>query len=97
MLDEDEFASVGQLYSECIGATKEFRQRWSIPLVDAPVDLLFRPVRQRYEEMTGMTDCNQNAIMHHRISLYGPPCKNCGKPLRTPRAKVCGGCMKPVV
>jgi hypothetical protein len=95
MLDEDEFFSVQALYSGGIKATKEFRQKWGIALEGVPIDDLFRPVRTRYEELTGMKDCHQNAIMHHRISLYGPPCGQCGKPLRTPKAKLCGACMHP--
>jgi hypothetical protein len=96
ILSEDEFASIGRLYVECMAATKEFCQRWNLPLADANTDQLFRPVRQRYEQLTGTVNCHENAIMHHRISLYGPQCKSCGKPLRTPRARMCGNCMKPV-
>ncbi len=95
MLDEEEFAQVAGLYSEATKATKEFRQRWDIQLEHASVDQLFSPVRLRYEQLTGMRNCHQNAIMHHRLSLYGPPCRACGKPLRTPEAKLCGACMTP--
>ena len=96
MLDEEEFKSVYLLYGEGMTATKEFRQKWNIPLENASGDQRMRPVRLRYEELTGMKDCHHNAVMHHRISLYGPPCERCGKPLRTPKAKLCGSCMFPV-
>lgn len=48
-----------------------------------------------YEKMTGVRETNINAIWHHRISDYGPPCDECGKALRTPRAHFCAACGKP--
>jgi hypothetical protein len=92
MLDEAEYAVVSQLYSEGIRATKEYRERWNVPLKDTPIQEFFRPVRARYKELTGMDESSHLAILHHRLSLYGPPCK----PLRTPQAKLCGACMHPV-
>ena len=35
-----------------------------------------------------MKDCHQNAIRHPRLSMYGPPCGVCGRPVRTPRVRV---------
>lgn len=96
MLDEDEFAKVARLYNESIRSTKEFRERHGVPLKVASIAERFRPVRDKYERLTGMKESNQNAIMHHRLSLYGPPCKSCHRPLRTPKAKLCGSCMFPV-
>src|SRR5437899_1753061 len=52
----------------------------------------FQPLKDLYFETTGFYESNENAIVHHRISLYGAPCGNCGKPLRTPRAAFCAGC-----
>ncbi len=92
MLDEEEFAVVSNLYSQGISSTKEFREKHSIPLSGAPMEELFRPVRDAYLKMTGMNESNHNAIMHHRISIYGPPCERCGKPLRTPAASFCAAC-----
>ena len=93
MLDEEEYASVAALYRDGILATKQFRARWGIPLQGASTKQRMRPVSKRYEELTGLWEENANAIMHHRLSPYGPPCKRCGKPLRTPVAKLCGAGM----
>jgi hypothetical protein len=95
MLDEEEFSSISRLYSECVRATKSFREATGAPLKGAHLDERFKPVRLRYEVLTGMKDCHHTAIMHHRVVLYGPPCSRCGKPLRTPKAKLCGSCMAP--
>jgi hypothetical protein len=92
MLDEEEFAAVSNLYSQRIRATKEFREKHNIPLNGVPIEELFRPVRDAYRKMTGMDESNHNAIMHHRISIYGPACEQCGKPLRTSRARFCAAC-----
>jgi hypothetical protein len=96
MLDETEYAEVWTLYGEGISATKEYRERWQIPLLGMAREVRFRPLLDAYERMTGMRETNPNAIIHHRISLYGPPCRRCQKPLRTPKAKLCGSCMAPV-
>jgi hypothetical protein len=52
MLDEDEYAQVAILYGEGIRATKEFRERWGVPLKDAlkdaSIEERFRPVRDAY-------------------------------------------------
>lgn len=45
-----------------------------------------------YERVTGFHETNPNAVGHHRIAQYGPPCQECGKPLRTPRAQLCAAC-----
>lgn len=46
----------------------------------------------RYFEITGFRETEPNAIFHHRISLHGPPCEACGKPLRTSKATWCAAC-----
>jgi hypothetical protein len=92
MLNETEYACISQLYSDGIGATKKFRQLHNLPLDKCSIDERFRPVRDAYERMTGFKETNHNAIMHHRISLFGPPCPKCGKPFRTPKARLCAEC-----
>lgn len=45
-----------------------------------------------YALFTGVRETNPNAVWHHIIKLYGPPCPHCGKPLRTPVARWCPAC-----
>ena len=80
MLDDEEFEQVTSLRDTRI----------------KPLLQQFQHVLQEYERITGLRETNQNAIYHHKLSLYGPPCSNCGKPLRSARAKLCGACMHPV-
>ncbi|HTJ31330.1 MAG TPA: hypothetical protein VL346_12555 [Acidobacteriaceae bacterium] len=97
MLSDEEFAEVSSLYREGIRAGKEFRLANGIPLENATIEVRFRNLLAAYERLTGYRETNPNAVMHHRLSLYGPPCRHCGKPLRTPQTKLCGACMTPVV
>lgn len=47
---------------------------------------------EKYFELTGFLETNMNAVHHHILDQYGPPCKDCGKPLRTHKAKWCAAC-----
>jgi hypothetical protein len=93
MLEEQEYAELASLYRAGMRSVKDHRKQTGAPLKSIPLAEYFAPLLTRYEEMTGYRETNPNAIMHHRLSLYGPICTNCGKPLRTPNAKICGGCM----
>jgi hypothetical protein len=95
MLDEHEYHEASGLYRECMSATKEFRRRWNLPLDGLSIHDRFAPVRKWYADLTDVSECHHNAIMHHRLSLLGGPCRVCGKPLRSPRAKLCAACGAP--
>ncbi|MBO9565517.1 MAG: hypothetical protein J7621_22255 [Niastella sp.] len=82
MLDEEESRQAGELYSAGIrndagGIDRQTR---------------FRELLDYYYEMTGWRETEPNAIMHHDINLYGPPCEQCGKPYRTSKASFCAAC-----
>lgn len=96
MLDEVEFAEIAALYSAAMQSAKEIRKETGVAIQHRSVQERFEPVRAKYQSITGFYEPNHNAILHHRISLYGPPCAKCGKPLRSPKAKICGSCMHPV-
>jgi hypothetical protein len=59
---------------------------------NAPTSRRVAVLLDGYEEMTGYRETNPNAVFHHVISQYGPPCRACAKPLRTPRASFCAAC-----
>ncbi len=96
MLDEEEFAGIARLHKESSLVVKDFRRTFGTLLVNVPLHEIYEPVRTHYERITGIKESNHDEILMHRVSLYGPLCKRCQKPLRTPRAKVCGACMLPV-
>lgn len=82
MLDEEEFTHAYALYGAAFRKT------------GVPINDRFEELRDFYYQTTGFYESNHNAIMHHQISLYGPPCEACGKPLRTNQAAFCAACGK---
>jgi hypothetical protein len=88
MLNEAEYAEILGLYGDAMKSTKEFRERWNLPLENISIHQRFQPVRERYEHLTGMKDCHQNAILHHRLSLNAKSAKNLCVRLRPSFAEV---------
>jgi len=97
MLDEDEYEEVRELYSQCMKATKEFREKHGLPLSKIDMKERFKPVCDAYERLTGRKETVANAVMHHRIALYGPPCTKCGRVLRTSKSNKCFECGQPAI
>ena len=93
MLDEREFHEVTALFKRGARSLKEYRERTGAPLKGLKLATYFEEMLMCYESITGFKETNPNAVWHHRLSLHGPPCRHCGKPLRSPQAKLCGNCM----
>jgi hypothetical protein len=51
---------------------------------------------EAYRQITGESEAKFTVLYHHRLALYGPLCSFCHKPLRTPRANLCGACMRQI-
>lgn len=99
MLDAEEY----QLCRQAILGGKKFVEKEiekrdlskCIWLDEIPVDISFERFRyflEMYRVLTGFTETNHAAVMHHRIEQYGEDCLNCSKPLRTPQANFCAAC-----
>jgi hypothetical protein len=95
MLDEVEYAEVRAIYDTCYRAAKSYRTRRNAPLDKTPLAELYKPVQQAYGRITGVVGFDPHHILKHRIADFGPPCANCGRPLRTPDAQMCASCGAP--
>jgi hypothetical protein len=90
MLTEDEWELVNPL--SLIEQIQQYRQETGVSLAEAFRDNMRLPSLIAYERITGSSAGHINALMHHRLTLYGPACTACGKPLRTPTASFCAAC-----
>jgi|GEM_PF-3576980 len=52
----------------------------------------FREAAQKYFLMTGYRPLSFDYQNYFRLSQYGRPCENCGKPFRTPESTMCAEC-----
>jgi hypothetical protein len=82
MLDEAEFSLIRAAWLKAARDASSYKS----------VEERMKPVCDVYEQLTGVKETNANAVWHHRISQYGPPCERCGKILRTPSAVRCVEC-----
>ena len=92
MLDEEEFKIVREAHLQGVRAVQDHRQQHDATLEETPVSRLHHPVHEAYERLTGATGVHHDHILYHRLSIYGPPCSACGKPLRRPQASMCAAC-----
>jgi hypothetical protein len=96
MLTEEEWEEVVPLLRRSIEDVQAYRTRNDVTLKAAMEESFGQAALGKYEELTGFKETNVNAVWHHRASMYGAPCTGCGKPLRTPQAKLCAACGKVV-
>jgi hypothetical protein len=92
MLNESEWALLFPLLTNAIEDIKKYRTEHGVSLAEARANGYGTAAVSAYLKMTGFRETNAEALWHHRLSLYGPACKNCQKPLRTPRASHCAEC-----
>jgi hypothetical protein len=92
MLTEEEWTDVSSHFGDNIGQIKRYREKHQCSLAEAQQKGFGHKALARYAHITGFKETNANALYHHRLSMYGPACHACGKPLRTPRAKGCAAC-----
>lgn len=96
MLDEQEYAHFFALYEKCHAPLGQYLVTHDGHPPEASVEEeFFRPMLDEFERLTGRRDLHPKQIIQHRLADYGPPCRNCGKPLRSPKAQKCFECGNP--
>lgn len=92
MLEDHEWDEIEPLLRGAIRQIKRYREEHGASLAEARKFGYGKEALERYFQITGFRETNADALWHHRWSDFGPPCKACGKPLRTPKAKLCAAC-----
>jgi hypothetical protein len=92
MLTEGEWEQVAPWLANAVTQIKAYREMHQCSLAEASTKGFGQEGLIAYERITGFKETNPNALFHHRLSIYGPPCRECGKPLRTPQARYCAIC-----
>jgi hypothetical protein len=92
MLEEHEWEQVSARLQEAVREIQQYRRAHSASLHEAKDQTYGRGALERYFQLTGFRETNVDALWHHRLSRFGPQCETCGKPLRTPRARLCAEC-----
>lgn len=96
MLNEDEWLEMSAALTKGLRNIKARRAATGESVAEATTDeqlqMQYAEALSLYKQLTGFHETTPLAVWHHRASLYGPPCATCGKPLRTPLAKLCAAC-----
>ena len=94
MLEEHEWEQVMSVLRSGWLELLKYRKTHNVSLREAEdgVQLDRVAALERYFELTGYRETRVDALWHHRLRRFGPPCRACGKPLRTPRARFCAEC-----
>ncbi|HEY7687819.1 MAG TPA: hypothetical protein VH835_03960 [Dongiaceae bacterium] len=95
MLEGEDWAQISILLDRRTEQIKEDRKVQGSTLDEFLRQQHDEPLSETHFKLTGVRLKDVNAIYHHRVDLFGPPCKHCGKPLRTPQAKLCAECGAP--
>jgi hypothetical protein len=91
LLSDEEYHPIGQALADRIKGIKEYRLQHGVPLEEAKQHSCDDAL-DYYWHLTGVRLSDADELYWVRLSRYGRICPQCGKPVRTPRAKLCMEC-----
>lgn len=96
-MDQGEFEELQAAHRAAIEGIIDFRSRRNATLDEVPFADFHHPVQLIYQRLS--RDAGLEApivefehLLDHAAERFGPPCRGCGRPLRTPKAKLCAEC-----
>ncbi|MCR9247756.1 MAG: hypothetical protein NXI31_22240 [bacterium] len=92
MFDEREWLRIRPLLDTGIRAVKDYRAEHGVPLAEVPMRGPYAELLAEHVRIAGHANVRPEDVWHHRRADHGPPCRRCGKPLRTPGATRCVLC-----
>ena len=91
LLDEEEWGMLSTYTENMVKKIRDYKAENGCGLKEAQVEI-GKQVLRIFNELTGFNETNFLAVFHHRRSLFGGECFNCGHLLRTPKANYCANC-----
>ena len=94
LLDEAEYAEIGPLYSKALEEASEYQRQTGTSIKQGGIEATVsgKAVLALYAELTKNEIQSVFDILSLRALDYGAPCPKCGRPFRTPHAKLCVEC-----
>ena len=97
LLSEEDYKAVAVHLRNRIDDIKRYRKKHNCSLEEALAKANGgQKALAAFEKVTGVRLNHPDEIYIARRALYGRQCGNCGKPVRTPRAKFCAECGWPL-
>jgi hypothetical protein len=91
LLSDEEYRPIEELLRDRLAGIKEYRQIHNATLEEAKRHSCDEALAV-YEGLTGTRLSHPDQLYWVRLSRYGRICPQCGKPFRTPQAKLCVAC-----
>ena len=91
LLSDEEYRPIEQALANRIESIKAYRRLHGVSLVQARQHAR-NDALDIYERLTGVRLSGPDGLYCVRLSSYGRICPQCGKPFRTPKAKLCAEC-----
>ena len=93
LLSEEDYKIVAVHLSNRIDDIMSYRKKHNCSLQEASINSDGgQKALIAFEKITGVRLMHPDEIYIARSALYGRQCPDCGKPFRTPRAKLCAEC-----